>query len=172
MSREQLYWRSCNCPCTHVIAGAACVSKLASAVVTCSIFSSATHSIVHWSSRRLLCSTADKCPLQISQVWQQFVFRWTICFGLLALINAVLTVNNVTRLSRLTDATSQCSIIQQATQSHRAVTLWVRIWASIAIKIMHLRTHRTTHTHTHTTHSHYGPLVAVHASIPSRKYLD
>ena len=42
-----------NCPCTHVT-GTACVSKLASAVVTCSIFSSASHSIVHLSSRRLI----------------------------------------------------------------------------------------------------------------------
>ena len=112
-----------NCSCTHVIAGTACVSKLASALVNCSIISSASHSIVHSSLRRLQCSTADKRPIQMSQVWQQFVFRWNICFGLLALINAVLIVNNVTRLSSLTDATSQSSLIQPATQSHRAVTL-------------------------------------------------
>ena len=39
-----------NCPCMHVIAGTACVSKLASALVTCSVFSSPSHSIVHLSS--------------------------------------------------------------------------------------------------------------------------
>ena len=35
----------------------------------------------------------------MSQVWQQFVFTQNICFGLLALISAVLAPNNVTRLT-------------------------------------------------------------------------
>ena len=123
-----------NCPWTHVT-GTACISKLASAVVTCSIFGSASHSIVHLSSRRLQCNC--KWPTHKSQVWQQFVFWRNICFGLLALISAVLTPNNATRLTwqscaggivtRLTDATSQCSLTQPAmytaTQSHRALTL-------------------------------------------------
>ena len=97
------------------------------------------------------------------------------------IISAVLTPNNVTRLTwqscawgivtRLTDATKQSSLTQPATQSHRAVTLWAYEHCS-KNNASAQTPHCTPHTHTNRTHTlvNHKPLVVVHASSTSRNY--